>query len=95
VFAALAIALRTRLLEKRGHRVIVAPNGREALEALEKASYDLVLMDVQMPEMDGISDRQDPRERKTHWRTSTGGRFDRSRNEGIRSNVSPLEWMAS
>jgi len=46
--------LATRLLEKRGHHVVVATNGREALEALEKESYDLVLMDVQMPEMDGM-----------------------------------------
>ena len=46
--------LATRLLEKRGHRVVVAANGREALAALEKESYDLVLMDVQMPEMDGF-----------------------------------------
>jgi len=46
--------LAMRLLEKRGHRVVVAANGREALEALEKESYDLVLMDVQMPEMDGM-----------------------------------------
>jgi signal transduction histidine kinase/CheY-like chemotaxis protein len=46
--------LALRLLEKRGHRVVVAANGREALEALEKESYDLVLMDVQMPEMDGM-----------------------------------------
>ena len=43
-----------RMLEKRGHVVGVAGNGREALQALENASYDLVLMDVQMPEMDGI-----------------------------------------
>jgi len=45
--------LATRLLEKRGHSVFIASNGREALEALEKETYDLVLMDVQMPEMDG------------------------------------------
>jgi two-component system, sensor histidine kinase and response regulator len=46
--------LATRLLEKRGHRVVMTSNGREALEALERESYDLVLMDVQMPEMDGL-----------------------------------------
>jgi two-component system, sensor histidine kinase and response regulator len=44
----------TRLLEKRGHLVTVTSNGREALTALEKDSYDVVLMDVQMPEMDGF-----------------------------------------
>jgi CheY-like chemotaxis protein len=46
--------LVVRLLEKRGHRIEVAANGREALAALRKASFDLVLMDVQMPEMDGF-----------------------------------------
>jgi signal transduction histidine kinase/CheY-like chemotaxis protein len=46
--------LVTRLLEKRGHFVVVAGNGREALETLEKESFDLVLMDVQMPVMDGF-----------------------------------------
>jgi signal transduction histidine kinase/DNA-binding response OmpR family regulator len=46
--------LAIRLLEKRGHRVAVAGNGRQALAALEKTAFDLVLMDVQMPEMDGI-----------------------------------------
>ncbi len=46
--------LAVRLLEKRGHRVVVAATGLEALQALEKESFDLVLMDVQMPEMDGL-----------------------------------------
>ena len=46
--------LISRLLEKRGHTVVVAQNGREALEALEKQHFDIVLMDVQMPEMDGF-----------------------------------------
>ncbi len=46
--------LAVRLLEKRGHHVVVAGNGREALAALEKENFDLVLMDVQMPEMDGF-----------------------------------------
>ncbi|HMH00772.1 MAG TPA: response regulator [Terriglobales bacterium] len=46
--------LATRLLEKRGHRVVIAGNGREAVLALEKETFDLVLMDVQMPEMDGF-----------------------------------------
>jgi PAS domain S-box-containing protein len=46
--------LTTRLLEKRGHRVVMTVNGRKALEALAKSRFDLVLMDVQMPEMDGL-----------------------------------------
>jgi two-component system sensor histidine kinase/response regulator len=46
--------LATRLLEKRGHRVVIAANGREVLEALEREEFDLVLMDIQMPEMDGL-----------------------------------------
>lgn len=46
--------LAARLLEKRGHSVVVAANGREAIMALEKQSFDLVLMDVEMPEMDGL-----------------------------------------
>jgi CheY-like chemotaxis protein len=46
--------LVVRLLEKRGHRVDTAENGREACEAFHRQSYDVILMDVQMPEMTGI-----------------------------------------
>jgi len=46
--------LVVRMLEKRGHRVVVAGNGREALDALAKETFDLIFMDVQMPVMDGI-----------------------------------------
>jgi PAS domain S-box-containing protein len=44
----------TVMLQRQGHRVTVAGNGREALETLERGSFDVVLMDVQMPEMDGL-----------------------------------------
>jgi CheY-like chemotaxis protein len=46
--------LGVRLLEKHGHAVVVVANGREAIEALERECFDVVLMDVQMPEMDGF-----------------------------------------
>jgi len=46
--------LAMRLLEKRGHTVQVAANGAEALAALDKQSFDVVLMDVQMPVLDGL-----------------------------------------
>ena len=46
--------LASRLLEKRGHRVTIANNGQEAIELLDHAAYDLVLMDVQMPILDGL-----------------------------------------
>jgi PAS domain S-box-containing protein len=46
--------LVVRLLQKQGHSVEVAANGREALAVLERESFDVVLMDVQMPEMDGL-----------------------------------------
>jgi CheY-like chemotaxis protein len=46
--------LAVRMLQKRGHRVHVAATGREALAALGRDAFDVVLMDVQMPEMGGF-----------------------------------------
>jgi two-component system, sensor histidine kinase and response regulator len=46
--------LAVRILEKRGFEVFVAADGREAVAALEKGPFDLILMDVQMPHMDGF-----------------------------------------
>jgi len=43
-----------RLLEKRGHSVRVTGSGREALERVAAEFFDVILMDVQMPDMDGL-----------------------------------------
>ncbi|HWB10966.1 MAG TPA: response regulator [Pirellulales bacterium] len=52
------------VLEKRGHRVCVAGNGREALAAIERNVFDLALMDVQMPEMGGFEATAEIRRRE-------------------------------
>ncbi len=46
--------LAQRLLEKRGHTIVIAETGKRALEILAQQPFDLVLMDVQMPDMDGL-----------------------------------------
>jgi GAF domain-containing protein/CheY-like chemotaxis protein len=46
--------LALRLLEQMGYRADVASNGLEAVESVERQTYDVILMDVQMPEMDGL-----------------------------------------
>ncbi len=56
-----------RLLEKLGHQVVVVGDGLQALEAIDATMFDLVLMDVQMPVMDGFAATARIREREaTH-----------------------------
>jgi signal transduction histidine kinase/CheY-like chemotaxis protein len=57
-------ALAIRLLKKRGHSVVVAKNGREAVDAIEGETFDLALLDVQMPLMDGLQVAQLIRQRE-------------------------------
>jgi CheY-like chemotaxis protein len=56
--------LALHLLERRGHSVILAEDGKQALAAVERHKFDLVLMDVQMPEMGGLEATQAIREKE-------------------------------
>ncbi len=52
--APLNLHLASKLLKRKGHQVVAVDNGAEAIEALEKEAFDAILMDMQMPVMDGI-----------------------------------------
>ena len=55
------------LLKKFGYRADVVSNGEEVLQALENADYDVILMDVEMPEMDGLTATRFIREKSSRW----------------------------
>jgi CheY-like chemotaxis protein len=73
------------MLKSLGYQADLASNGREVLQALERQSYDLILMDIQMPEMDGLQAAEQirmryPESERPHIVALTANVLDRDRD---------------
>jgi signal transduction histidine kinase/DNA-binding response OmpR family regulator len=84
--------LAIKLLERMGYRTDVAGNGLEVLDALERQRYDLILMDVQMPEMDGLQTTRAirsrlPAERQPHIIAMTANAMQGDREMCIQAGM--------
>lgn len=76
----------TRILERLGHHVTSVENGSEAVSAVQSGSFDLILMDVMMPEMDGLQ--------ATSQIRALGGQAGRTPIVGLTANTAPEDLAA-
>ena len=81
-----------RLLERWNHRATLVENGRLALEIIQKKTFDIVLMDVQMPELDGLAAAREIRKREAGMRNSECARGNKIQEDSdLKSDIQNLK----